>query len=111
MQELKAAGVGSLVQGDFAGAGSYCDYLVLLSPRSSALQAQMSICEDYAMRHNLVFFTHPDPQKSKVFLNDIDNALPWVDKMEHHSYGCLWRNKTYQDPLCRPSIVWYSASN
>ena len=89
---------GYRVQGVFAGAGSYCDDLVLLAPTRSALQIQMSFCEDYARRHNLVFSTHPDPQKSKtkcvlfrlhareekpakILLNG--NALPWVDNAAH----------------------------
>ena len=63
LQELRSSGVGCWVRGEYAGAGSYCDDLVLLEPTRSALQIQMSICEDYALRHNLMFSTHPDPSK------------------------------------------------
>ena len=37
LQDLRAAGVGCWVQRVFAGAGSYCDDLVLLPPTQSAL--------------------------------------------------------------------------
>ena len=58
----------------------------------------MSICEDYAIRHNLFFSTNPDPvkSKSKCLLFQLHNreetpapiilhgqALPWVDRATH----------------------------
>ena len=72
--------------------------LVLLAPTRSALQRMMSICEDYANRHNLVFSTHPSPAKSKtkcllfrldhredtpvpILLNGL--PLPWVEHATH----------------------------
>ena len=114
LQELRASGVGCWVQGEFAGAGSYCDDLVLLSPTRSALQIQMSICEDYARRHNLVFSTDPDPRKSKtkcllfrLNAREIEPAqiilngrpLPWVDNASH--LGHELHTTGNQDMDCR----------
>ena len=96
--ELRKSGLGCYVGGLFAGAGSYCDDLVLLAPSRSSLQTMMSICEDYANRHNLVFSTDPNPTKSKtkcllfrlhnreespakIILNG--QPLPWVDHAAH----------------------------
>ena len=93
---------------------SYCDDLVLLAPTRSALQKQMSICEDYARRHNLVFSTHPDPKKSKtkcllfrlhareeapakIMLNG--HTLPWVDNATH--LGHELHTTGSQDMDCR----------
>ena len=98
LEELRHSGVGCYVGGLFAGAGSYCDDLVLLAPTRSALQTMMTICENYAMRHNLTFSTHPNPLKSKtkcllfqhsngeelpapIVLNG--QNLPWVDHAAH----------------------------
>ena len=114
LQELIAAGVGCWVGGEFAGAGSYCDDLVLLAPTRSALQKQMSICQEYANKHNLVFSTHPDPKKSrtkcllfrlhtreevpdKIMLNG--HTLPWVDNAAH--LGHELHTTGSQDMDCR----------
>ena len=86
----------------------------------SSLQSMMSICENYANRHNLVFSTDPNPAKSKtkcllfrlnnreespanIILND--QPLPWVDHAAHlghefHSSGlqeldCNMRRAAY----------------
>ena len=107
LKELRTSGVGCWVRGEFSGAGSYCDDLVLLAPTRSALQTQMTICEDYAMRHNLVFSTNPDPDKSKtkcllfrlnareekpakIILNG--QGLPWVENATHlgHELHTTW---------------------
>ena len=96
--ELRNSGLGCYVGGLFAGAGSYCDDLVLLGPTRSSLQSMMSICENYAKRHNLVFSTDPNPDKIKtkcllfrlnnkeespvkVILNN--QPLPWVEHAAH----------------------------
>ena len=95
--ELRKSGLGCYVGGLFAGAGSYCDDLVLLAPTRSALQSMITICKNYANRHNLVFSTDPNPTKSKtkcllfqlkgetppvpILLNG--QPLPWVPHAAH----------------------------
>ena len=113
LQELHKAEVGCCIGGIFAGAGSYCDDLVLLSPSRSALQTQMTICENYAKKYNLTFSTDPNPQKSKtkclnfshnkreeepspVYLND--TPLFWVKQAEH--LGHMLSDSGNQDKDC-----------
>ena len=96
--ELRNSGLGCYVGGLLVRAGSYSNDLFLLGPTRSSLQSMMSICEDYAKRHNLVFSTDPDPSKSKtkcllfrlnnreekpvkIILND--QPLPWVEHAAH----------------------------
>ena len=98
LQEMRNLGVGCYVGGVFAGAGSYCDDLVLLAPTRSELQTLMTICERYALEHNLTFSTDPSPaqSKSKCLLFKLHNGeglpapivlngekLPWVDHAAH----------------------------
>ena len=113
LQELRKAGVGCYIGGIFAGAGSYCDDLVLLSPTRTALQAQMTICKNYAKKYNLTFSTNQNPQKSKtkcllfshnkreeepspVYLND--TPLFWVKQAEH--LGHMLSDSGSQDKDC-----------
>ena len=65
LQELRNSGMGCYVGRVFAGAGSYCDDLVLLAPTRSGLQTLKTMCEKYALEHNVTFSTPPSPVKSK----------------------------------------------
>ena len=94
---LRNRGVGCHVGDLFTGAGCFADDLVLLSPTRDALQIQLNICQEYALKHNLEFSTDPNPEKSKskclFFHQGKENnpadvwlcgkPLPWVNKASH----------------------------
>ena len=63
--ELKRAGVGCHINGEYAGAFGYADDIVLLSPSLCALKHSITLCEDYAKRFKILF----NPIKSKLMLN------------------------------------------
>ena len=64
LQQLRNLGVGCHIAGVFFGALMYADDLVLLA--RGALQEMLTLCEKYAEKHNLVFSTDPNPDKSKT---------------------------------------------
>ena len=53
--ELKRAGVGCHINGEYAGAFGYADDIVLLSPSLCALKHSITMCEDYAKRFKILF--------------------------------------------------------
>ena len=65
LKELRHLGVGCHVGGVWVGAAGYADDLILLAPSRTAMVRMLSVCEQYAERHNLLFSTDPNPNKSK----------------------------------------------
>ena len=59
--ELKRAGVGCHINGEYACAFWYADDIVLLSPLLYALKHYITVCEDNAKRFNILV----NPMKSK----------------------------------------------
>ena len=55
LEELSNLGVGCHWRWLFVGAFCYSDNIVLLAPRASALRLMLSICDDYAKSHCLLF--------------------------------------------------------
>ena len=53
--ELKRAGVGCHINGEYAGAFGHADDIVLLSPSLCALKHSITLCEDYAKRFKILF--------------------------------------------------------
>ena len=97
---LRRDGVGCHVGGVFMGAIGYADDLILLAPSRGAAQRMLTLCENFANDHNIMFSTDPDPTKSKtkaiyvtgprgsgltksVALQLFGQALPWVARAEH----------------------------
>ena len=77
----------------------FADDLFLLAPSRTAAAMMLEVCEQYALQHNLMFSTDPNPAKSKskciyftgkarnVILPDplqlFGEELPWVDSAAH----------------------------
>ena len=78
------------------GAGCFADDLALLAPSRDALQKMLSICEDYAKRHNLVFSTDPDPTKSK-------SKCVFFHKNKHEKPAPVW--------LCGRPLAWWDKAD
>ena len=98
LSELRDAGVGCHVGGQFAGAFGYADDVTLLAPTRQGLQIMLNICEKFATSHSMSFSTDPNPAKSKTkclfFSRDkLDSQvrqvklngdlLPWVASAKH----------------------------
>ena len=95
---LRDSGVGCNIGGEFLGAFGYADDVLLLAPSRQALQILLSICENFAESHSMLFSTDPDPAKSKtkclLFSRNIradqvkkvqlnGDSLPWVQTAKH----------------------------
>ena len=98
LSQLRDAGVGCHMGGQFLGAFGYADDVLLLAPSRQALQIMLTICEEFSTSHSMLFSTDPNPVKSKtkclifsrtvtpeqvlnVQLNGV--KLPWVDTAKH----------------------------
>ena len=97
--KLRSLKLGCHVAGVWVGASAYADDLALLAPDRYTLQRMVTVCEEYAMEHNLMFSTDIDPSKSKtkcilfspkrrnkVYPPSIvldGKYLPWVEKVDH----------------------------
>ena len=98
LQDLRHQGVGCHVGGIFMGATIYADDVLLLAPCRTALQLMLKVCEDFALKNNLMYSTDPNPAKSKskclymcgkkaarypapCTLNG--ESLPWVSTAAH----------------------------
>ena len=96
--QLRDAGLGCHIGGNFLGAFGYADDVTLLAPTRQGLQSMLNICENFASSHSMQFSTDPNPIKSKtkcllfsrhklsgqvrnVMLNG--DLLPWVDTAKH----------------------------
>ena len=64
--ELREAGVGCHVGGQYLGAFGYADDVTLLAPTRQGLQIMLNICENFASSHSMSFSTDTDPAKSKT---------------------------------------------
>jgi hypothetical protein len=84
------------VNGDYFGVLGYSDDNFLLAPSIHALQQMVTLCENYAKEHDLIFSTDPDPKKCKTkclaFLKKrrdlpkiqlCGDSLPWVTSGKH----------------------------
>ena len=98
LSQLRDAGLGCHIGGTFLGAFGYADDVTLLAPSRQALQSMLSICEEFATSHSMLFSTDPSPAKSKtkcmVFSRDKNkdqvrqvklngDLLPWVNTAKH----------------------------
>ena len=96
--QLRDAGVGCHIGGEFLGAFGYADDVLLLAPSRQALQVMLTICENFATSHSMLFSTDADPAKSKtkclVFSRTLNadqvsnvrlngDSLPWVKSAKH----------------------------
>ena len=107
---LKKNGFGCWIDGEYYGMIGYADDLFLLAPSQTALQNMLQTCEDYAGKHNLLFSTDDNPNKSKTkciaFLKPqrplkklvlCNKHLPWVNTVKHlgnvvdNKSGCITR--------------------
>ena len=66
LNNLRDAGVGCHIGGEFVGAFGYADDVLLLAPSRQALQLMLSICEKFSTSHSMLFSTDPNPSKSKT---------------------------------------------
>ena len=57
LEELSASGVGCPWRWMYAGCFCYADDIALLAPCASALRTMLSICNNYAISHGLLFNT------------------------------------------------------
>ena len=66
IKELRQLGVGCHVGGLFMGVVVYADDILLMAPTRGAMQMMLDKCEVYADKHNIMFSTDPNPNKSKT---------------------------------------------
>jgi hypothetical protein len=115
MQDLRKLNLGLHIGGLWFGACGYANDLILLAPIREILQRMLNVCEAYAVEHNLVFSTDPEPSKfktkclffcgrpGKVRYSDplqLDGKdLPWVEKADH--LGHTLRQVTNMDKDCQ----------
>ena len=126
--QLRDSGIGCHLAGTYLGAFGYADDVTLLAPTREGLQIMLSICENFAKSHSMLFSTDPNPSKSKtkclffsrsraadmvanVKLNG--NNLPWVSTAKHlgnhlSSTVCLspYCPETKTDLLCKRAILF-----
>ena len=96
--KLRKLDIGCHIAGVWIGACCYADDICLLAPNAHVLQRMVTICEKYALEHNIVFSTNPSPAQSKtkcVLFSGKNNSpdlapvrldgmnLPWVDHVDH----------------------------
>ena len=91
--------MGCHIGGVWLGAAGYADDIILMAPSRTAMAMMLEKCESYAIEHNLVYSTDPNPRKSKtkclfmtgsmrnvvyptpLKLYNVD--LPWVETATH----------------------------
>ena len=98
LKELRQLGIGCHVGGVWVGAAGYADDLILTAPSRTAMVRMLRVCELYAEKHNLLFSTDPNPNKSKskclymcgyqdpvypLPLQLLGQDLPWVQHALH----------------------------
>jgi uncharacterized protein (DUF488 family) len=65
-EQLRRQKIDCYVGKSFVGVLGYADDLYLMSPSLDGLQDMLSVCEEYAEKHNLRFSTDANPKKSKT---------------------------------------------
>ena len=93
---LEQRRAGCWVEGEYRGIWGYSDDNWAMAPSLSSLQDMIVTMEEYALSHNLVFSTDPNPEKCKTkcmaYLKKqrilppmtlCGTQLPWVDKIKH----------------------------
>ena len=66
--DLRKLDLGCHIAGIWMGACCYANDICLLAPNAHVLQKMVTICEKYAIEHNIVFSTHSSPALSKTKL-------------------------------------------
>ena len=79
--ELRDMGVGCHIGGVLLGAAGYADDISLLEPTMPSISMSMEKCEQYALGHNLVFCTDPDPRESRTKCLFMSSG---VRNVQHH---------------------------
>ena len=125
---MREAGVGCHISREFLGSFGYADDVLLIAPSRQALQIMLTICENFATSHSMLFSTDDDPAKSKtkclVFSRSISaeqvenvrlngDILPWVGTAKHlgnHlsskiNFSC-YAPETKSDLLCKRAILF-----
>ena len=80
LSKLKENGLGCYMNGQFVDTFIYADDITILAPSHSSLQSMLTICDQYASRHHLLF----NPTKTKCMFfptNKIMKQFPVVYKM------------------------------
>ena len=93
---LEQRRAGCLVKGEYRGIWGYSDDNWAMAPSLSSLQDMIDTMEEYAVSHNLIFSTDPNPVKCKTKcmaylkrqrvlpnMTLCGTPLPWVDKLKH----------------------------
>ena len=128
LSQLRDAGIGCHIGGQFLGAFGYADDVTLLAPTRKGLQSMLQICEDFSTKHAMLFSTDPSPTKSKtkcMFFSRHKSAdqilnlklngdiLPWVKTAKHlgnHLSSKLnlspYSPETKTDLLCKRAILF-----
>ena len=55
LSKLRENGLGCHMNGQFVGTFIYADDTTILTPSHSSLQSMLTICDEYASRHHLIF--------------------------------------------------------
>ena len=61
LSKLRENGLGCHMNGQFVGTFIYADDITILAPSHSSLQSMLTICDQYASRHHMIF----NPTKTK----------------------------------------------
>ena len=93
---LEKRRAGCWIEGEYRGIWRYSDDNWAMAPSLSSLQDKLQTMEEYALSHNLIFSTDPNPSKCKTkcmaylkrprdlpSMNLCGTPLPWVDKVKH----------------------------
>ena len=99
LKDLRKMNLGCHIGGIWLGATGYADDLILLSPSRESMAKMILKCQEYGLKHNLVFSTDPNPVKSKTKCiyfcgkSNVDQypanlyrdgkKLPWVKNATH----------------------------
>ena len=75
--KLKRNGTGCFVGHLFCGAVGYADDIILLCPTLSGLKEMITICENYALEHNILF--NGSKSKLLIFGREYDNPNVYVN--------------------------------
>ena len=71
LSKLKTNGLGCHMNGQFVGTFIYADDITILDLSHSSLQSMLTICDQYASRHNLIF----NPTKTIFMFFPANNTM------------------------------------